>query len=396
MSDIIASGTPVTTDLIDTWANDPKSPVALHLKQNLLPVEGQGAVIFPPTYADIGYSLDILSDGTKVATIDSVGSQANRMEPIFKEEPYCSLVPQLQIELYTKDDNGDKHIEKRSLLDLAHRSADAVVYSCPGLAEQISEAFRNLRHKGNAMSLCCIAPTSLLFGVWDSRGGSGEKRPRLIRSIIRAWNVELLHSAAQFNSIWKALDEIQQAELESTAKAKKIKLSEKGFADAPAIFRKVSSAAAKHMPEFSDGVPNPRRRVLGGVVVAGSIIRDTTINLVALRTLRGGNDEQTNDIRRYILSLALIAATAETTLYLREGCHLRLDKDDIWECIPRRGKSTTCFFNSEFLSDTLLKYALDASKKFKPEWPKQLTHKFDMKTARALLQRKSEDEQSDE
>ena len=53
-------------------------------KQKLLPVEGEGGVIFPPTYADIGYNIDTLSDGTKVATIDSVGSQANRMEPIFK------------------------------------------------------------------------------------------------------------------------------------------------------------------------------------------------------------------------------------------------------------------------------------------------------------------------
>jgi CRISPR-associated protein Csb1 len=60
---------------IDGWADDPKGPVALHLKQKLLPVEGEGGVIFPPTYADIGYNIDTLSDGTKVATIDSVGKQ---------------------------------------------------------------------------------------------------------------------------------------------------------------------------------------------------------------------------------------------------------------------------------------------------------------------------------
>jgi hypothetical protein len=41
-------------------------------------------VIFPPTYADIGYNIDTLADGTRVATIDTVGSQANRLEPIFK------------------------------------------------------------------------------------------------------------------------------------------------------------------------------------------------------------------------------------------------------------------------------------------------------------------------
>src|SRR5438552_14871834 len=81
--------TNVTSELLDTWATDPKGPVALHLKQKLLPVEsvdGDEGIIYPPTYADIGYNIDTLSDGTRVALIDSVGSQANRMEPIFKEQ----------------------------------------------------------------------------------------------------------------------------------------------------------------------------------------------------------------------------------------------------------------------------------------------------------------------
>jgi CRISPR-associated protein Csb1 len=45
----------VTEEDIDTWAADSSDMVALHLKQKLVPVEGEGAVIFPPTYADIGY-----------------------------------------------------------------------------------------------------------------------------------------------------------------------------------------------------------------------------------------------------------------------------------------------------------------------------------------------------
>ena len=43
--------TKITADTINRWADDPNGPVALHLKQKLLPVEGEGAVIFPPTYA---------------------------------------------------------------------------------------------------------------------------------------------------------------------------------------------------------------------------------------------------------------------------------------------------------------------------------------------------------
>jgi hypothetical protein len=48
--------TMLTADTIDYWAGNNAGPVALHLKQKLVPVEGEGGVAFPPTYADIGYN----------------------------------------------------------------------------------------------------------------------------------------------------------------------------------------------------------------------------------------------------------------------------------------------------------------------------------------------------
>jgi len=386
----------VTHEVINSWADDPKGPVALYLKQRLLPVEGEGGVIFPPTYADIGYNIDTLSDGTRVATIDSVGSQANRMEPIFKQAPYSELVPQIEIEIHTKnEDDGKKFVEKRSILDLAHRSADAVIHSSPTLSTTIAKAFTALKRRGDAGPMCVLAPTSLLFGVWDSRGGSGEKRPRLIRSIIRAWNVEPLYAAAQFNSIWKALDEDQQKALEAEANAKKTELSKKGFKDAPATFRKVSTAAAAKMTEYRDGSPNPERRVLGGVIANGRIERDVTINLVALRAINGENDEKSRQIRHYLLSLALVAATTDIELFLREGCHLRFAEErDTWVKIPRRGSSEEIELSSTAVHETLLAYAREAVKPFSASWPQgdKLIHKFDLKTAKQLLAKKGADE----
>lgn len=370
----------LTHDMLNEWADNKDGPVALHLKQKLLPVEGEGGVIFPPTYADIGYNIDELSDGTKVVTIDSVGSQANRMEPIFKREPYASLVPQIEIELNVKESDGEKHIERRSLLDLAHRSADAVVYSCPELAPSITKAFRALKQRGDAGPLCRLAPTSIIFGVWDSRGGSAEKRPRLARSVIRAWEVEPLYAAAQFNSIWKALDEDQQNKLKK--EAKDTKLSAKGFADAPATFRKVSQKADKEMREFRDGVPNPSRRVLGGVVTKGRIERETAVNLVALRGISGATESETKDIRHYLLSLALIAATTDFDMYLREGCHLRFSGEDIWKAIPRRGEEAFVDLMSSAAQKRLYDYALEAAKPFKAHWPSQLVYKFDLSEAK--------------
>ncbi|MCY4360683.1 MAG: type I-U CRISPR-associated RAMP protein Csb1/Cas7u [Gammaproteobacteria bacterium] len=376
-----------TPDTINTWADDVDGPVALHLKQKLLAV-GEDNIIFPPTYADIGYNIDTLSDGTKVALIDSVGSQANRMEPIFKSEPYSELVPQIEIELHTKENDGEKHIEKRSLLDLAHRSADAVVYSCPELVPSMEKAFRELRQSGDAAPLCLLAPTSLVFGFWDSRGASGEKHPRLVRSTIRAWNVEPLHAAAQFNSVWKALDDDQKDSLEKEAKAKKTKLSEKGFADAPATFRKTKVA------QYVDSSPNLEARVLGGVLTSGPIERNITVNLVALRALNGANDEETKSVRRYLLALTLIAATAEIDLFLREGCHLRYADDDVWGAIPRRGAIEPIDLSSDSAQKSLLDYAKEATEPFRKQWPTELIYKFNLNKAKKLLAKKSEDEES--
>jgi CRISPR-associated protein Csb1 len=380
--------TTLTTDTINSWADDPKGPVALHLKQKLLPVEDDCGVIFPPTYADIGYNVDTLSDGTKVCIIDSVGSQANRMEPIFKEAPYSQLVPQIEIELHS----NNNHKETRSLLDLAHRAADAVVHSSPTLAPQMADAFMALRQHNNAMPLCCIAPTSLVFGAWDSRGGSGEKRPRLIRSVIRAWNVDVLSGAAQFNSVWKLLTDEQKSELEKEAKAKKIRLSEKGFADAPATFRKVSTSAAKNMPEFKNGSPNPERRVLGGIYVRDRIDREITVNLVALRNIRGNTDKETREIHRYLLALSLIAATADLDFFLRSGCQLRIpETTDNWSIVPRRGACESITLSPDSVSETLLDYARGAVQPFASRWPKTLIHKFDIKEAKKLLAKKEDD-----
>lgn len=383
--------TTLTKELIESWANDPAAPVALHLKQKLTSVEcinkDDRCIIYPPTYADIGYNIDPV-DGKKVALVDSVGSQANRMEPLFKstsDRREDWLVPQIQIAL--GKDTKEAKATRLSLLDLAHRGADAVVQSSGQLAKDVRAAFAKLRETGDAVPLCAIAPTSLLFGVWDSRGSSSEKRPRLIRSVIRAWDVEVLHGAAQFNSVWKELDEKQRKELQDEAKKQKKKLSVKGFADAPAIFRDTKA------PQYVEGLPNPEARVLGGVLVKDSIERTVTINLVALRGLQGSEAKETKALRSYLLSLALIAATAEMDLFLREGCHLRYTGDDKWFSIPRRGEITEVHLAAEQAAAIFTKTAKDGANHFRSKWPKEMDYIFDVAEAKKLLAAKAEDEQ---
>ncbi len=278
----------------------------------------------------------------------------------------------------------------RSLLDLAHRAADAVVQSSPELLKLVGRAFKELQ-QGDAGRLCAIAPTSLVFGVWDSRGDTGEKRPRLVRSIIRAWDVEVIHAAAQFNSVWKLLDEEQQEALEKEAKAKKVKLSEKGLKDAPATFRKTK------IPQYVNGSPNPEARVLGGVLVKGRIEREVTVNLVALRGLRGANNDETAAIQKYLLGLSLMAATADIELFLREGCLLRYaENSDTWYQVPRRGEPVQVKdLNAEQIKD----YVKAAAEHFRSKWPQvfankwpELKYEFNLAKAKELLAKKTAEE----
>jgi CRISPR-associated protein Csb1 len=155
---------------IDTWADDLRGPVALHLRQVLIPVEGKEGVIFPPTYAMKDdrkhgpYATDELSDGTTVVQIDSVGSQANRMEPLFRkaaegrpEKPLAAFVPQVEIQV----ENGTAV----SILDVGHRLGDALVRSST-LYKEVKAAFDAYRTAETPLlSLNWLRPRSYSGGL---------------------------------------------------------------------------------------------------------------------------------------------------------------------------------------------------------------------------------------
>ena len=156
--------------------------MAIVLREPLESVEGPDGVVFPPTFAPPkgevpNYVIDDTSAG-KVALMDTVGAQANRIEPIFKEAPYAGLVPRASVTIGTREVN---------LLDAGHRAADALV-RFSSVRATLSDAFRSLADTGDASKLAKLAPTSLVFGVWDSRD-TGVKLPRLVSSTVRAFQV---------------------------------------------------------------------------------------------------------------------------------------------------------------------------------------------------------------
>ncbi len=286
----------------DPWLDD-SGPAALVIREPLTPVEGPDGVLFPATYAAAedktkfpgGYNIDPFPDGTNVCLVDSVGSQANRIEPIFAKPGYAELVPQVVIRA------GEKAV---NLLEAGHRAGDAIA-RCSGLRDQLQAAFKEVL-RGNAEPLARIAPTSLVFGVWDSRDTQA-KLPRLVASTVRAFNVKKLTRSAQFVP---AVEYVEQNLLPEPPDTKtRDAYAERGFVHVP--------ASGSH----------------GGVIATGGVRRDATLSLAALRLLavRDANgkvsEDDTRKLRRYVLGLALTALTAPQSAYLRQGCNLVPDPD---------------------------------------------------------------------
>ncbi len=339
-------------DEIARWAEEGQDvPVALTLRQKLVSVEGPDAVIFPPTYAgNPPYVIDTLADGTKVALIDSVGSQANRMEPIFKEPPYAELVPQIVIK-------AGNH-RPISIFEVGHRVADALVRSSRPLSEEVADAFNALA-EGNAEQMAKLAPTSLVFGVWDSRG-EGMKVPRLVNSVIRAFDVSVLKRSAQYvpplsPEQYAEVAGFKQEDLEKAAGDSKNPLAKAGFV---------------HVPSTNDP---------GGVIAHGGIYRTVTVNLVALRKLDGDNAEA---LRRYILGLALVAAMWPQDGFLRQGCQLVIDAEEPgqWQAVHRDGSREGITLSHE----DALAFAREAAHAFGVE-KEERQAEFDTRLAREVL-----------
>ena len=357
------------------WLAEAGLPVAITLTEALEPSEGKEAIIFPPTFAVAvkgvphPYQIDKLDDklnpqeaekaGLEAnnCLIDSVGSQANRMEAVFKQPPLSELVPQITVRL--NDGVGV------NLLDVGHRVADGAVRFSE-LRSEVTTAIEALRDSADAEPLARLSPTSLILGFWDSRPNTTMyKFGRMLSSTIRATNVAVVKRSAQFTpafdpTLLGLADEIPEGETEAQdnfgkAADGKDPLSKLGLRAAPAV--------STH----------------GGVRVFGRIVRRTQINLVRLRALavtKGGEIDETETLklRRYILGLALVAARVQTNYDLREGCLLR--------CVQTQGQLVYSNNESEPFEwghGDVYAYAKEAAREFGVGSPREV--RFDAKAA---------------
>lgn len=348
----------VNLEQFDEWLKDESPAAALVMRQWLEPVEGKDAIIFPPTYLKPegmrdedwpGYNMDRLGDGSYVCQIDSVGSQANRIEPLFKNGDCSKLVPQVNIKA------GERVV---NLLDAGHRAADAIV-RLSTLKKELNDSFTAYQKNGNAEPLAKIAPTSIVFGSWDSRETQA-KLPRIVRSVIRAFNVQYLHRSATYAP---PIDYINHGLVAEPAnKSDQDRLSQEGLSHSPASW--------SH----------------GGVQVLGEIRRDATLNLSAVRALSGPDKDaaKTTKLRRYVMGLALVSFTAPQDTFLREGCQLVPDQSHRaeWRLVRHDGSRESF----ELSHRDAIKYAVLAAADFGVGENRAET--FDPRLAKAVLAQK--------
>lgn len=339
----------------------PDGPAALVIREKLSPVEGADAPFFPSTYAEIGYNIngkDRYQDpnATNIALVDSVGSQANRIEPLFAEPPFSSLVPQIIIKISEK--------KSLNLLDVGHRAGDAIA-RCSKLKDDLQAAFHAVLN-GNAAPLAKIAPTSLVFGVWDSRDTQA-KLPRLIASTIRAYNVRKLTRSAVYTA---PVDYVKEGVLseEDAVKAEgqaKNPLSSSGFVNALA------------------------NNTHGGVIADGGIVRYATLALSALKLLKADDPDTTLKLRRYILGLSLVAFTHLPLGYYRQGTILVGATDQNGVPLPRTFDKVSIDGSRVDISATItpkiaLAYAQATAHDFEID-PKLQEINFDTKKAKEVV-----------
>ena len=197
--------------------------------------------------------------------------------------------------------------------------------------------------------------------MWDSRE-SGVKVPRLLNSIIRAYDVLEHRRSSQFNA---ALD--YEAAGIVPGKGDK-KLSEVGMDGAPATFQH------------------------GGIEARGGICRDASLNLCTLRDIVSTSSNETLILQRYVLGLALVVITYYDgkTLNLRQGCQLvAVPNKPMTRNLMNADGTETPF---EIDRDGALAYASAVSKAF-VVGDDHTDARFDPKLAKAALKKTKKDQE---
>jgi CRISPR-associated protein Csb1 len=301
--------------------------VAIRGRATLEPAGGPGDKIFPPTHAvddknkkpDPGakYAFEtrrIDGQGVKCVLIDSVQSQANRMEEalqaLWVDRKISLPVVSVDFSLIAPE------VGRVTSLTAPHRIADALLRDSLLEGElfrlsKIGRSFTDASTK-NATALFQVCPTGLVFGLWDStgpKGGLGAKFQRALVSEIVGINAAhgsktasridplniakdaaILYKAAKGNEMWTASPD----EAEKDKDGQPIKVGKEQKAGKP--------SAVLH------GNIAPSIDSVGGGVTIDEARHTVVLSLASLRRL--GFATGADEARTVLAALGLLAVFA--------------------------------------------------------------------------------------
>jgi CRISPR-associated protein Csb1 len=245
------------------------------------------------------------------AVLDSVQSQANRIEAVFTQYP--ELVPATQV-VYP-----DTTVP---LIEVPHRAAD------PAISYYFREELESLTSKPEFLAK--RAPTSFLFGLCDIRGGRNIKLTRAIASDVIVRNGETRPAASSLSTPFSNEVRADLAE----------KLSEHGLTG--------SEVGVEQVPAYSER---------GTVDVSHAAIERTAV--FSLEVF--GRYKSNPLLYDYLVGLALVALLAPTTSVLRSGT-----------TVVRQSRKVEVFadlkpaeiIDENSLFEGVLEFAKDAARKF--------------------------------
>lgn len=318
--------------------------IAVRRCARLLPAGGRDEKIFPSTYPPSKETKDVYlrehhvaPDGTRVpcVIVDSVGSQANRMEQALKEAFYHGKNKNADIPVIVTDfsscDFGDARVPDITSLDAPHRMADAIFRDSTLNGTEFRDSsvgeILNSASPTNAVELYKYCPSALIYGLWDSqgpRGGLGTKFQRVVVSEITAIDVESgVESAIRKDPlpIIKSAGPLYQ------------KADGNGWTlDTEAALR--AAGGKKKDGEFVKyGKGNPSDALLGNVIsdisargfTMDHAVQNVTISIPALQRLRFSdeNDPHASELDAAARAALLALALAGAQLSIDNGCDLR-------------------------------------------------------------------------
>lgn len=334
--------------------------VAIRGTATLEPAGGPGDKIFPPTHAvddknkkpGAKYAFETRRIGGQdvaCVLIDSVQSQANRMEEALQE---LWADKEIALPVVSVDFSSvAPEVGRVTSLTAPHRIADALLRD--SLLKDSNQLFR-LSEIGksftdastkNATALFKVCPTGLIFGLWDStgpKGGLGAKFQRALVSEIVGVNAAsgsktasridplnigkdaaVLYKAANGDEIWTAnADEAEKKDGEP------IKVGSEKKAGKP--------SAVLH------GNIAPTIDAVGGGVTIDEAKHTVVLSLAALRRL--GFAEGATEARTVLTALGLLAVLASESRGhdLRSRCLLVPKKGSALklEAVGRDGETT--------------------------------------------------------